>query len=82
MSQSPDTPETQRISMSVIDAVADAEGISPTQLSPPLYESINSEALDALIQNSDATVEFSYHDYLVRVESPDRVTVTPQTEMG
>ncbi|WP_049923207.1 HalOD1 output domain-containing protein [Halopiger djelfimassiliensis] len=55
--------------------IAAHEGCDRTTL-PPLYDSIDPEALAALLEsNADVTVRFEYEDYRV-VIGPDEVTVT------
>lgn len=67
-------------SRAVIEAVAEAEGIAPTELNPPDYEplhtAVDPEALDALFADrasgaprSDGTVSFRYCGYRVTVDA-------------
>jgi hypothetical protein len=42
------SPKSPRLSLRVVEAVADAEDVDSTDLEPPLYESIDSAALDDL----------------------------------
>ncbi|WP_243641407.1 HalOD1 output domain-containing protein [Natrarchaeobius halalkaliphilus] len=65
--------------MSVIEALASAEETDPTALEPTLYESIDPDALDALVQSAtrSMTLEFTHGDYLVRIDESASVTVTP-----
>jgi hypothetical protein len=66
----------------VIEAVAEREGVSPTELSRPLNEVVDPEALDALFEpqpngrpRSDGRVEFEYYGYTVTVDVDGTVTV-------
>lgn len=65
----------------VVEAVAREEGVSPTDLSPPLYRVIDPEALDALFHADEARnaghleVEFTYGEYVVRVRNDPTVNV-------
>lgn len=78
-------------SLQVVESVADKEGVAPAQLSPPLYEAIDPDALDALFDPSYQATSireftFEYSEYEVHVmttdasEKPVRVEVTPLTE--
>ena len=60
----------------VVSAVADAEGVSPLELRP-LAEVIDPDALNTLVRSGsqDVTIEFTYHEYCVRVDGDGRVTV-------
>ena len=66
----------------VIEAIAQKEGVSLTELTPPLYTVIDPDALDALIQkdvNSNTNhvvVEFTYRNYVVRVQNSPTVSVS------
>lgn len=60
----------------LVEAICDATGARPTEL-PPLYESIDPEALDATLtdladDSAAGRVEFTYDDY--------RVTMTADCE--
>lgn len=62
----------------VVDAVADAEGVEPWELTTPLYEVVDPDALDELFRQSrtatDAagpSVTFSYCGYSVTVTGDD-----------
>lgn len=66
----------------IVREVAAAEGIDPADLSPPLYETIDADAVDDLFAAAGggpppvgARVTFSYNGYLVRVEGTGDVTV-------
>jgi hypothetical protein len=60
----PQSPSEQ-----VVDAVAACADTDPLDL-PPLYESIDTDALDALFRSNggDCTVVFEYADYEVTVD--------------
>lgn len=69
----------ERISVAIVQEIAALEGADPTEL-PPLYDSVDTDALDALVRHSDAedlTIEFDYGDYRVSVEGTGEITVTP-----
>lgn len=80
-------------SQAVVEAVADAEGIDPVELSPPeyetLYDAIDPSALDALFaprsngaDRADGTVVFPFCRYLVTVRADGTVTVEPAGAEG
>lgn len=68
-------------SISVIEAVADAEGVDPLALEPPLHDVVDPEALDALFTASSTLpggtgqVSFRYNGYDVVVENGGSVSV-------
>ena len=68
-------------SQRVIEVVARKEGVSPTELSQPLYDSVEGEALDKLFARKDAKgngsvqVSFEYHGYKVHVADGDGTDV-------
>jgi len=69
----------ERISVAIAQEIAAIEGVDPVKL-PPLYDCIDTDALDALVQHSDAqdlTIEFDYDAYTIRVGGTGDITVTP-----
>ena len=83
---SDDRPVTKPPTQSVIEAVADVEGVPPEELRPPAYEplheAIDPDALDALFANRadgagrpGGRVSFSYCGYLVTVEADGTVSL-------
>ena len=79
MSFSSDT-STQRkpVHEQVVYAVANANGVDPTDLAP-LYETVDPEALDALFADGSAgAIKFTYegHDVVVRGDGPATVDGT------
>ncbi|MFB6074904.1 MAG: HalOD1 output domain-containing protein [Haloarculaceae archaeon] len=54
-------------SLTVVEAVAEAEGIEPEALTPPLADAIDPEALDGLFRNGNGRVSFDYRGYEVTV---------------
>ena len=74
----PSTSPTQRVA----EAVADAEGVEPVALDPPLFDVLDGDRLDGLIRSNersetDATlhVSFEYHGYTVQIAADGRVTL-------
>lgn len=54
-------------SQAVIQAVADAEGVDPVDL-PPVFESIDPDALDQVVSRIEGHVRFDYCGYTVTVD--------------
>lgn len=75
-------PDTVPTSIRVVQGVAAHEGVDPIDLDPPLHSVIDTDALDALFRPTDgdgsthASVEFSYRDKRVCVDSTGDVTVS------
>lgn len=70
LDERPSTSET------IVEAVADATDTDPTQL-PPLYDTVNTDALDMLFSERDGgTLTFEYADCTVVVHGDVTVTVT------
>ena len=73
----------QQVSTAIVTAVAEAEGLAPTDLTPPLHDAVDPEALDRLFgsdgprSESGTRVSFTYNGYDVRVGGPDDVVVRP-----
>lgn len=71
---------TPPISMTVVEAVADAEGIDPVALPSPLADAIDPDALDTLFRDGSGRVSFDYCGYRVTVDTDKAVDVTPLAE--
>ena len=67
----------QPVSMAVIEAVAEAEGVDPVDLREPLFDVIDPDALEILFRDGTGYVVFEYHGYEVAVDSDRNVDVTP-----
>jgi len=72
----------QLVSIQIVEAVAETAGVDPLEL-PPLYETIDPEAIDALIADLEAgqstsadIIKFAYADHMVTVHSDQTVEVT------
>jgi len=71
----------ERISLKVVEKVAEREGVDPTELHPPLHTVIDTEALDSLFQSTPSTdrttgtVEFRYRGYKVQLSSSGEVEI-------
>ena len=78
---SPQIEQTTSPSEAVIDAVANAEGVEPTDLRP-LYDALDPDALDSLFQprghasrSTRGQITFEYHGYEVHVDESGQVTL-------
>ncbi|WP_321112971.1 HalOD1 output domain-containing protein [Halorussus salinisoli] len=72
------------MSEAVVTAVADAKGVSPVAVTPPLYDVIDPEALEAVVASMTSRpdepaghVEFPYNGFRITVTGDGRVSVTP-----
>lgn len=71
----------------VVQRVAEKEGVDPTDLSEPLDEVVDPDALEALFSNradgyqrGAGTIQFTYHGYEIIVDSDQRVWVEDESE--
>lgn len=83
LSMTPDFQEPQDVSEAVVRTIADAEGISPLDVQPPLATVIDPDALDQVVASmtrwSDepaGVVEFPYNGYIVSVTGGGVVSVS------
>lgn len=62
----------------VVESVARKEGVSPSRLTQPLYDSVDPDALDALFvrQSGPLRVTFEYMGYDVTVTKRDGTPVS------
>lgn len=70
--------EELAVSLSIVRTIADREGVDPTEL-PPLYEVIDPDALDGLVDRNTGdriVVRFTYSGHVVTVETDDEPTVS------
>lgn len=69
------------VSERVIEAVAEAEGVDPTDVTPPLYDVMDPDALDRLFEsaNVDKQFVFSYNGHEVAVGDEGEVLVYTAT---
>jgi len=72
-----DVSRESSICQSVVKSIAEAEGTDPIELTPPLYDVIDSDALESLFANNQAVgkVVFNYNSYEVSVFSDGYVSV-------
>jgi hypothetical protein len=70
-----DSPESS-LTFEIARAVASAAGTTPNALETPLYEAVDTEALDRLIASDTRVwVTFEYDGFVVEVDSGRTVTV-------
>ncbi|WP_049941582.1 HalOD1 output domain-containing protein [Haloterrigena turkmenica] len=75
-------PSSETPSLEIIERVASLEETDPLAL-PPLYDTIDPDALDSLVQSSaadgartESTIRFTYCGYDVRVGADGGVVVS------
>lgn len=70
------------VSASVAATVADAEDLDSAELSPPLYDAIDTSALNDLIATTDSAthVIFAYHGYEITVRGDRHVSLDEHRE--
>ncbi|WP_306057808.1 HalOD1 output domain-containing protein [Natronococcus wangiae] len=87
----PDAASATSLSYKVITAVAEREGVEPTEIEPPeynaLYEVVNPEALDSLFaprengaHRTAGRIEFDYCGYHITVTSDGEVDVSDRDQ--
>lgn len=75
--------DERKVSTAVVEAVAEAEGVAPTEIDTPLHRVIDPEALNRLFgparasTGNDPQVSFTYTDYEITVHGPERIVVRP-----
>lgn len=80
-----DSDDEIELTTEIVYAIAEARGVDPTDVSsPPLYESVDTVALQNLFfgdrateasSNRTLTLEFTYAEFLVRVDSDGTIAV-------
>jgi hypothetical protein len=66
----------ESVSLQVVECVADLENVAPSELSVPIADVIDPDALDTLFRNTTGQLTFEYHGYTVSVDSEGTVEVT------
>lgn len=71
---------------SVIETIAEYEGVDPLEFDQPLAEVVDTDALDSIIGNgvaghasSDIAIRFSYHGHGVQVSSDGSIEISSHT---
>lgn len=73
------------LTSNILETVAEAEGVQPTQLTVPLFKSVDPDALEALFANQNNTtgrVTFDYHGYTVTVRSDGTIDLLEKYEVN
>lgn len=75
--------DADELSMAIVEAVAEREGVDVIELEPPLYEAIDTEALETLFATStagaDASVTFTYCGYSIRVDGTGEIQLSTES---
>lgn len=69
---------TKRPIPKIIDAVAEAEGVEPAALDPPLAQVVDPDALETLLEDTTASeleIRFTYRKHEVVIDESGRVQV-------
>lgn len=81
------TTESDALYETIVTAVADAKGVSPLDVSPPLYEAIDPDAMQAVLASMQRSPEeptgrltFHYSGYEVTVTDDGRISVDPHDQ--
>lgn len=74
--------DNQTVSQSVVEAVAEAENVKHQELTPPLYDVIDPDALEKLFTHKSATgkIVFNYNSCEVNVFSDGYISVEKRYE--
>lgn len=67
----------ESLSNAVIREVADAKGVDPLNLTPPLFEVVDGELLNRLFRDGTGEVSFEYAGFQVTVDHEANVTLVP-----
>lgn len=74
--------QADTIPMRIVTTIAEAEGVDPTELDPPIYDVIDPEALAALFQTPGNTTDsteggviFPYNGYKVHVTNSRDISI-------
>jgi hypothetical protein len=64
----------------VVEAIAQREGIEPTELPESISAIVDPEAVETVLQSGSATMRFEYLGYDVTVRHSDEITVELNSE--
>lgn len=70
--------DSSDVTVEIVSAIADREGIEPMDLEPPLYDAIDPDALTAIMNVDPATeltLSFNYVGYRVTVIADEEPVV-------
>nr|WP_171814650.1 HalOD1 output domain-containing protein [Halopiger xanaduensis] len=84
--RSPSSTSSERLVQRIVETVAATRESSPSELSTPLYEAVDPDALGRLQQSSDDSslrVQFAYEGCVVTIDGSGAVSVSPaQSDSG
>ncbi|WP_170155548.1 HalOD1 output domain-containing protein [Halopiger aswanensis] len=84
--RSPSSTSSERLVQRIVENVAATRDISPSELSTPLYEAVDPDALGRIQQSSDEPslqVQFPYEGCVVTIDGAGTITVDrPQSDSG
>ena len=65
------------ITVDIIDGLSSAKGVGSSELHPPLFEAIDVDALEQLIESSPGfrSLEFEYDELTVVIDSDETVSI-------
>lgn len=72
-------PEDTDLSNRVIEAVASAEDVEPTELEPPLHAVVDPGSLDSVFNTDAGAIRFPYCGYEVVADASGTVELDPDT---
>ena len=77
--------DDRTVSTAVVEAVAEAEGVPPTEIDTPLHRAIDPDALNQLFRSDrtpldDTRVSFDYTGYEITVLGAEQIRVRPADE--
>lgn len=77
------TGVSSKPSHSIVTQIADVEGVDPTDLEPPLHAVVDPDALERLVDSSEAalSITFTYRGHRVRVDGSGAVDVTAANQL-
>lgn len=77
-----DVMGAETVSRAIVEAIADAKGVSPVDLQPPLYEAVDPDALEQFVASvhdrpntTDLRVTFTYAGHEVTVSGDGDVSI-------
>lgn len=80
------TVRNRSASTAVIETVAAREGVDPTELNVPLYETINPDALDQFVRHASEAggetavqLELTYYGYELVITADGSVRISGET---
>ena len=71
---------TDDLAVAIVERVAERKGVDVVDLHPPLYEAIDADALETLLESSSdgsnqISVTFSYNGYTIRVDDSETIRI-------